>query len=229
MLLRALKILNMLIYTTTFKSVQPFLKFRHRIIHVRLSVSWCITLKGTSNNVFSTVKRFAILNEFKPVEAVFTDLLRGEGAGRWAYRFDVICEPVLSADELNNGQEPKGLLATVNLWPLCWGKEVDGDREEGAGTLSSAAAWQLWAVRTADLLQISLDVRQQGLSQAAMNALWCSDGWLTASSPSLRPAGSSVPRVPDVLQVFGSQRAPRLNTRDECVWIYLVTNKSLGL
>lgn len=112
---------------------------------------------------------------FQP-EAIFTDLLRGKVAGWWAYRLDVICELVLSADELNNGQELKGLLATVNLWPLCWGKEVDGDREKGAGTLSSAAAWQLWAVRTADLLQISLDVRQQGLSQVVMNALWCSGG-----------------------------------------------------
>lgn len=35
------------------------------------------------------------------------------------YRLDVICELVLSADELNNGEELKGLLSTVNLWPLC--------------------------------------------------------------------------------------------------------------
>lgn len=55
---------------------------------------------------------------FQP-EAIFTDLLRGKVAGWWAYRLDVICELVLSADELNNGQELKGLLATVNLWPLC--------------------------------------------------------------------------------------------------------------
>ncbi len=31
----------------------------------------------------------------------------------------MICELVLSADdELNNGEELKGLLATANLWPL---------------------------------------------------------------------------------------------------------------
>lgn len=50
---------------------------------------------------------------------MFTDLLQGGGAGRWAYRLDVLREAVLSADELNNGQELKGLLVTVNLWPLC--------------------------------------------------------------------------------------------------------------
>lgn len=61
----------------------------------------------------------AILDEFQPVEAIFTDLLQGEGAGRQSYRLDVICEAVLSADELNNGQEMKGLLATVNLRSLC--------------------------------------------------------------------------------------------------------------
>lgn len=44
------------------------------------------------------------------------DQRQGEGVG---YRLEVmICEPVLSADdELNNGEELKGLAAAANLWP----------------------------------------------------------------------------------------------------------------
>lgn len=65
------------------------------------------------------MNRTAIVAEFQPDEAIFTDLLQGGGAGRGAYRLDVLREAALSADELNNGQELKGLLVTVNLWPLC--------------------------------------------------------------------------------------------------------------
>lgn len=43
-----------------------------------------------------------------------------EAGGGGGYRLEVmICALVLSADdELNNGEELKGLLATANLWPL---------------------------------------------------------------------------------------------------------------
>lgn len=42
----------------------------------------------------------------------------GGWRGGGSYKLDVICEPALSADELNNGEELKGLPATVNLRPL---------------------------------------------------------------------------------------------------------------
>lgn len=43
-----------------------------------------------------------------------------EAGGGGGYRLEVlICALVLSADdELNNGEELKGLLAIANLWPL---------------------------------------------------------------------------------------------------------------
>lgn len=79
---------------------------------------------------------------FSPVEAIFTDLLwGGRGVGRWAYRLDVICEPVLSADELNNGQELKGLVGAVNLRPpSAEVKRWTETERKGPRTLSSAAA-----------------------------------------------------------------------------------------
>lgn len=49
-------------------------------------------------------------------------------------------------------RELKGLAAAANLWPLSWGKEVEKDGEKGAVVRGRAAAWQLWAVRVADLL-----------------------------------------------------------------------------
>lgn len=67
--------------------------------------------------VFSTVKSIAILDV--STRSYIYRFIAREGGRGWAYRLDVICELVLSADELNNGQELKGLLATVNLWPLC--------------------------------------------------------------------------------------------------------------
>lgn len=77
-----------------------------------------------------------------------------EAGGGGGYRLEaMICALVLSADdELNNGEELKGLLATANLWPLSWGKEVEKDREKETVVCGWVAARQLWAVRAADLL-----------------------------------------------------------------------------
>lgn len=47
------------------------------------------------------------------------DVDQGQGEGGGGYRLEVmICELVLWADdELNNGEELKGLAAAANLWP----------------------------------------------------------------------------------------------------------------
>lgn len=73
---------------------------------------------NTSNKLqlgFKTFKNQEHMMMLICICAVVT--LRDDGGwgGGGSYRLDVICEPALSADELNNGEELKGLLATVNL------------------------------------------------------------------------------------------------------------------
>lgn len=75
-------------------------------------------------------------------------------------------------DVLNNGEELKGLLSAANLRALGWGTEVETEREGRGCRVRLGAGWQLWAVRAADLLQISLDMRRRGFNQAMMNVLW---------------------------------------------------------